>query len=133
MKTNKRFISCIVEIVIGLILITCSLAGVLDEFWCGCGTGLIAVSSIFLFRQIKYKTNTEYKESVDVERNDERNKYLAMKAWSWAGYIFVILAAISTIVLKLTGHEEGMMITSASVSLIVLLYWISFMILKKKY
>ena len=94
---------------------------------------MIAVSSIFLFRQIKYKTNTEYKESVDVERNDERNKYLAMKAWSWAGYIFVILAAISTIVLKLTGHEEGMMITSASVSLIVLLYWISFVILKKKY
>ena len=133
MKFNKRLIANITEIVIGVILTICGATGLLDSYWSGMGTALIVVGGLMMIRQVRYSTNAEYKESVDVEIQDERNKFLRVKAWSWAGYIFVILAAISTIVLKLTGHEEGMMITSASVSLIVLLYWISFMILKKKY
>ena len=118
---------------IGLALLISNLAGLVDEFWSGMGAALIVVGALFLIRQIRYKTNETYRESVDVEVNDERNKYLSMKAWSWAGYLFVIIAAVSAIVLKLLGHETLVYVASGSVCLIMVLYWISYMILRKKH
>lgn len=133
MKENKRLISAIVEIVIGVILSTLSFIGVIDEYWGGMGTALIIVGAIFLLRQIRYKTNAEYKQSVDVEVNDERNKFISMKAWSWAGYFFVIIAAIASVTLKIIGLDEYVGFASGSVCLIVILYWISYLVIRKKY
>lgn len=132
-RMKERLIASILEIIIGLALVAASIFGVVDEFWSGMGTTLLIIGVIFLFRTIKYKTNRDYKEKCDIEINDERNKYLSMKAWSWAGYLFVMIAACSTIVLKLTGKEDLMMISSGSVCLVMVLYWISYMVLKKKY
>ena len=97
------------------------------------GTSLFIIGIIFLIKNIKYKTNEEYREKLDIQTNDERNKYLSLKAWAWAGYIFVLLGGVGTIVFKLIGKEDLMMMASASVCLIMILYWISHTILKKKY
>lgn len=133
MRSNKRLVASMIEIAVGAALLICALAGLLDEFWSGMGVALIVVGGLFLFRQIKYKTNESYKESVDVEVNDERNKYLSMKAWSWAGYLFVLIAAVGAIVLKILGREELVYMASGSVCLIVVLYWLSYVVLRKKY
>ena len=133
MKNNKRLIACIIEIVVGLALLIGQATMLVDPFWGGMGSALIAVGIVFLIRQIKYSTNETYRESVNVEVNDERNKYLSMKAWSWAGYLFVIIAAVAAIVLKILGHETLVYVASGSVCLIVVLYWISYVILRKKY
>lgn len=130
---NKRFVASIVEIVIGAILIACSFYGIVDEYWNGMGVALLVVGIIFLIRQFKYKTNEEYREKYDVERSDERNRYLLGKAWAWAGYLFVISGAIGSIAFKLAGREDLMMLSSFSVCYIVILYWISLTILKRKY
>ncbi len=130
---NKRFIASIVEIMIGVILIGCSMFGIVDEYWSGMGAAMLAVGVVFLIRQIKYKTNEEYREKYDVERSDERNRYISGKAWAWAGYLFVMIAAFASIMLKLAGREELMLMASGSVCLIVILYWISYVVLKKKY
>lgn len=133
MRSNKRLIASIVEIVLGAILLVCNLAGLLDEFWSGMGVALIVVGGLLLLRQIKYKTNESYRESVDVEVNDERNKYLSMKAWSWAGYLFVMIAAVGAVVLKIVGQDELVFFASGSVCLIMVLYWLSYVVLRKKY
>ena len=133
MRSNKRLIASIVEIVLGAILLVCNLAGLLDEFWSGMGVALIVVGGLLLLRQIKYKTNESYRESVDVEVNDERNKYISMKAWSWAGYLFVLIAAVAAIVLKIVGRDELVHIASGSVCLIVVLYWLAYVVLRRKY
>jgi len=133
MKNNKRLIACILEIAVGLVLLVCNLAGLLDEFWSGMGVALIVVGGLLLLRQIKYKTNESYRNTVDVEINDERNKYLSMKAWSWAGYLFVMIAAVGAIVLKVVGQDELVFFASGSVCLIVVLYWLSYVVLRKKY
>ena len=78
--SNKRFISSIVEIGLGIALMLTCAFGNLDSYWSGMGSALIVVGTIFLFRQIKYKRNPAYKEQVDTANNDERNKYLGMKA-----------------------------------------------------
>ena len=130
---NKRFISSIIEIAIGVVLLIVGGLQIIDIFWTGMGTALIMVGSIYLIRQFCYKTNTDYKEKYDTEVKDERNRFLSMKAWSWAGYLFVIIAAVTTIALKIAGFEELMLVTSGSVCLITLLYWIAYLILRKKY
>ena len=80
MNYNKRLLVNILEIVIGFALSACGYAGIIEDYWSGMGTALVIVGSIMLIRQIRYKTNTSYKEKVDIEVSDERNKYLRMKA-----------------------------------------------------
>ena len=130
---KNRLIASIVEIVIGLALVAASMFGAVDEYWSGMGTALIIVGILFLIRVIKYRTNDGYKEKYDIERNDERNKYLALKAWAWAGYLFVMTAAVGSIVLKIAGREDLMKMASGSVCLVMVFYWLSYMVLKKKY
>ena len=132
MRKEKLIVS-IIEIIVGGALLISSLFGVVDEFWSGMGTSLFIIGVIFLSKNIKYKTNKEYREKLDIETNDERNKYISLKAWAWAGYIFVLLGGVGTIIFKLIGKEDLMMVASASVCLIMILYWISHTVLKKKY
>ena len=130
---KARLISSILEIVIGVALCVCYFANLIDEFWSGMGVSLIVVGALFLLRNIKYQTNEKYREEIDVQNSDERNKFLSLKAWSWSGYLFVIIAAVGTIIFKFVGKEELMMLSSGAVCLIVFLYWISYIILRKKY
>ena len=130
---KARTIASILEVIIGITLFVCSFFNLIDEFWSGFGVAMLVVGTLFLLRNIKYHKNEKYREEIDVQNNDERNKFISMKAWSWAGYLFVIIAAIGTIGFKLAGKEELMMLSSGAVCLIVFLYWISYVILRKKY
>lgn len=133
MKLNKRLVANIAEIVIGFALAGYGYAGIIDEYWSGMGTALIILGALMLVRQIRYRTNETYKENVDVEVNDERNQYIRIKAWSWAGYFFVLISAVASIILKIIGLDQFSQFAGASVCLIIVLYWISYWILKRKY
>ena len=121
------------EILIGGVLAVLGFAKIIDDFWSGMGLAFLIIGAIFLTRQIRYRTNDSYREEVDIKEHDERNRYIGIKAWSWAGYCFVLIAAVGTIVFKLIGREDLMMFASSSVCLVLVLYWISYMILQKKY
>ena len=128
-----KLIMSIFEILVGAALCICNLFGLIDEFWSGFSVSFIIIGTLFLLRNIKYFKNEKYREEVDIQNSDERNKFISMKAWSWAGYLFVIIAAVGTFVFKFMDKEELMMLASGSICLVVLLYWISYMILRKKY
>ena len=130
---KARMISSILEIVIGIAFIVGSRFNLVDDFWSGFGVSITIVGALFLFRSIKYQTNEKYRKEIDVQNGDERNKYLSTKAWSWAGYMFVVIAAVGTFVFKFLGKEDLMMLCSGAVCLLILLYWISYIILRKKY
>ena len=133
MNKSKRFIASISEIVIGVILALCGYIGLVDEYWAGMGTALILMGGIVLLRQIRYRMDETYKENVDVQANDERNRYLRMKAWSYAGYLFVLIAAVMSIILKIMGMDQYALAASGCVCLMVVLYWFSYLILNKRY
>ena len=44
-----------------------------------------------------------------------------------------MLAAVGTILMKILGQETIMMVLSGSVCVILVFYWVSYMILQKKY
>lgn len=119
--------------VLGAVLIALSFAGVVDEFWNGMGGGFFIVGLLQIIRQLRYRKNEEYREQVDIALDDERFKYIANKAWAWAGYLYVIIAAVGSIVLKIFGQDELCTMASGSMAFLVGLYWVSYMVLKRKY
>ena len=131
--SKKRIVIQILEVVAGIILLGLGIAGKLDEFWSGMGGALIGVGTMRLAQILRYRNNEAYRENVDTERNDERNQFLHMKAWQLTAGWFVMIAAIGTFVFKFAGREDLMMLCSWAVCLMVALYWVCFLYLKKKY
>ena len=131
--SKKRMIPRIVELLAGIVLLGLGIAGKVDEFWSGMGGALIGVGSMYLMQSIRYQKNPEYRENVDTERNDERNRFLSMKAWQLTGGWFVIIAAVGTFIFKFAGREDLMMLSSGAVCLMIFMYWIFFLYLRKKF
>lgn len=131
---NKRLALSIFWIVLGAALIWLGIAEKIDStYFSGMGGALIAVGVLQTVRIFKYRKNVEYKERIDTELNDERNNFLAMKSWSYTGKTVVLLEAVGILIAFLLRQEAVSQILSYSVCLIVLAYWISYMILSKKY
>lgn len=134
MNNNKRLALSIIYVVIGIVLIALSIAEILDSsFYSGMGGGLIAVGVLQIIRNIKYRSNQEYKERVDIEENDERNRFIHMKSWSWTGYIIVLVNAVGSIVATVMNQDLIRSYCLYSVCVILIVYWISYMIVSKKY
>ena len=133
MGKNYRFFLSFFWIVLGAVLCACHASGLIEEYWSSMGIAFIVVGILQVIRNIRYRTNEDYREKFDTASKDERNRFIANKAWAWAGYLFVMVAAVGSIVFKLMGREDLMMLASGSVCLIILLYWGSWMVLRKKY
>ena len=133
MKHIKPLYMSIFWVVLGTALVTANLVRLIDDYWFSMGIAFIVVGILQIIRHIRYETDSEYRENRDIESGDERNKFIANKAWAWAGYFYVMIAAIGSIVCKLLGREDLMMFCSGSVCFIMVLYWLSWLWLKRKY
>lgn len=133
MKIRKITILFIIYIIVGVTLLTLGIAGVINEFWQGMGGGLLIIGILRSIQSFRYSKDENYRESYNTELNDERNRFIRNKAWAWAGYMFVIIAAITTLVLQTLGERLLSLTVSTAVGLILILYWISYFILRKKY
>lgn len=133
MKFKRRMIWGIFWIALGATLTVLGIMGRIDSYWSGMGGGLLAVGVLQMVRYIKYMSNEEYREKTDVANKDERNRFISGRAWAWTGYLLVFIGAVGSIVFKLIGREDLMMFASLSVCLILVLYWICYLILSRKY
>ncbi len=133
MKYDRRMYLSLFWLLLGAVLVVCSMTGVIDSYWSGMGGGFAGVGIAQLIRHIRYRKNEEYREKVDVETNDERNRFLAGKAWAWAGYLFVLVSGVATIALKVLGQDQWSLAASCALCLLLVLYWIAYFVLKRKY
>ena len=134
MYYNKRkmFVS-IMWVILGSALLILSFVGILDNpMYSGIGGGWLGVGVMQIYKNLKYHSNEDYKEKIDIELTDERNRYLRMQAWSWAGYLFIIGAAIVSIVLFIMKQSVYGQILSYCMCSVLVLYWISYLLLQKK-
>lgn len=133
MKQNKKLFISILWIIIGSILIGLSFAGKVDEFWNGMGFGLAVVGAVQLLRFYRLNKNEAYREKMEIEASDERHHFIRNKAWAWSGYIFILIAAVSSILFRIFKQDLLSMAASGAVCLMLVLYWITYVILKRKY
>ena len=134
MHNNGKLALSIFWIVLGAVLLGLSVANVLDStIYAGMGGALLAVGILQVIRNLRYRTNPSYQEKIDTEVNDERNIFLGMKSWSWTGRVIVLVECIGIIVAMVLGQQTIQLVLSYSVCAILVIYWVTFMILAKKY
>ena len=133
MNNDRRLLHSAVEMIAGaVLLIAVKLTGG-DSIWLGMGGALIAVGAVQLFLALRYRIDAEYRERTDTEATDERNQFIRSRAWVWAGTCFVLVGGVLTVLFQILGKQEYATLCGSGVSLLVLFYWISFLILRKKY
>ena len=129
---NKRLALSVFWVVLGAALMVLSLTEVLDSsIYAGMGGALIAVGILQILRNMKYRRDPEYKEKIDTEAQDERNRF--SKSWAWTGYIVVLAESVGIIVALILQQDTVRMVLSGSVCLILCVYWISYLVLSRKY
>ena len=134
MYNNKRLALSIFWVVLGLVLFALSMAGTLDSsYFSGMGVALAVVGTLQIIRNLRYRKDKDYKEKIDIEVTDERNRFLRLQSWAWTGYIVVLIEAVGSIVAAVLGQEIVRQVLSFSVCLIVCVYWISWLVLSRKY
>ncbi len=125
MKNGRKLLSPVIEIVLGAALIIVSKLFDLDSVWVGMGSALIAVGTVQFLNLLRYRQDADYR--------DERNQFIRARAWVWAGTCFVLVGGVLTVLFQILGKQEYATLCGSGVSLLVLFYWISFLILRKKY
>lgn len=133
MTMMKRMLFSLLFILIGIGLIIGNMTHQLDSFWSGLGGGFLVIGLFQCMREIRYRISDDYREKIETEKNDERNRHIYGLAWSWAAMSYLVLSAISIIVLKILGIEELILGLSVSIGFLVLLFLVSYIYLKKKY
>ena len=131
---NKRLALSIFWMVLGIVLIILNMTDVLDQsIYSGMGSALTVVGFFQAMRNLRYRKDKDYREKIDTELGDERNSFLRMKSWAWTGYIVVHAEGIGVVIAMITGQELLCRVLSWSVCLIVGVYWITYMVLSRKY
>lgn len=120
-------------IMLGGILFLCGVFEVVDSYWSGMGGAFLAVGILQALRIHRIHSNPTYREKVERANKDERNRFLSGRAWAWAGYLFVVTAAVGSIVFKMMGRDDLMQLASGGVCLILVFYWLSYLYLSRKY
>ena len=130
---KKDIIFGAVWLLLGLALAVLGYLETLDEFWSGMGSVLLVVGIVRLLRGYRLGKSETYREKREVEETDERVGFIRNKAWAWAGYLFVIISALSTIAFRLLGQNLLCIVSCSAMFLMLVLFWVCFFILGKKY
>ena len=133
MNNSRRAIGYLICMALGIVLLGLGVAEIVDAYWSGMGSGLTVVGILRMVRLYRFQKDESYREKVEVEVSDERNRFLRCKAWSWSGYLFLLIAGIAGIVLKVTGQDLLSMAASFALCLMLILYVGAYLILRKKY
>ena len=133
MRSDRRIFAWISYIILGAILVVLGVLEVVDAFWSGMGSALIAIGIIRAVHFFRFRKDESYREKYELEMTDERNRFLRNKAWAWTGYLFILVAAVASIVLKVLGQDLLSMAAGLAVCFMVIVYWICHLILRRKY
>ena len=133
MINYKRIVMLIFCAAVGAVLLYLGVSGAVDSFWSGMGSGVLTVSVLRVIRTYRFHKDDTYREKMETEVNDERNQFLRNKAWAWAGSVFVVGMAVLVIVLKVMGQDLLSVAAGFAICILLILYWVSFLVLRKKY
>ncbi len=133
-KLKIRLIISIVLLAIGIgIIITSSILGDKNNFFSPFGLALATISIVRIRNYFIITKSEERLKKQEIAERDERNLLIANKAKSISFYIYTILSCLSVIALQLLNKNEFATYISMSICVMLLIYWISYLIIRKKY
>lgn len=132
MKIRKNI--ALVYILIGVAMILLNVTGIVtNDIMSSFGLMLFVMG---IARMVQYKRITADSESLNARRiaeNDERNVMLWTKARSITTSVYLMLSALAVIVLYIINMQTAAQIVSYCMISFVVIYWICYFIVSKKY
>lgn len=133
-KMQQRFTIAVVYILLGLALVCTDLVNASDNyFYFSFGLALLLMGVLRLFRYRKITKSDQTMRKQELAEQDERTRMMAERARSWAFSFSLTAAGIWVIIQNLLGHHEEALPYGWYVCAMVVLYWICFTIIRKKY
>ncbi|MBR3949566.1 MAG: DUF2178 domain-containing protein [Oscillospiraceae bacterium] len=133
-RLKQRFLTAVSYIVIGLILLlSACLTNFENHFLTAYGIALVLMGILRLIRHRKITASEQTIRRQELAETDERTRMIAERARSWAFSLTILLAGIAVIVLSLLGRHEEALPFSWLVCGMVVLYWLCWYFVQKKY
>lgn len=124
MKNYKWIMGVLIILGVSLILFSrLELEGINSEYTLGMGVGLILAASVNLVILWFRFRNSDYKEALEIEMNDERVKMNKMKALAYAGVVSIASLCIMSM---LNAYIEFSMVTGNAIVLMIYAFTLAF-------
>ena len=133
-KLKKRILTARIFLIAGPLLMAVSIWKNLDnEFFFAWGTALMVIGIVRLRQYRKLMASPEAMRAQEVAETDERNVMLANKAKSYAFFWYVLICSVAVIVLEFMNQVQIATSLAFSVCFLILLYWVCYYVLRRKY
>ena len=133
-KMKQRLYLAVAYIVTGLILLTTEIAvGTENYFFTAFGFALVTMGILRIGNYRKITRDDQSLRKQELTETDERNRMIAERARSWAFYLSILAVGILVLVLSLLGYHEEALPFAWFVCGMTVLYWICWIIIRKKY
>ena len=133
-KMKQRLYVALSYILLGIVLLAAAFAGRSDNyFFSAFGFALMVMGILRLLRYRKITASEQTMRKQELAESDERMRMMAERARSWAFSLSVTIAGIIVIVLSLLGKHDAALPFSWFVCAMVVLYWVCWCIIKRKY
>ncbi len=132
-KLKQRFWLAIAYIVIGAALfIVCTFVKE-NDFLSPFGFAFVVMGIARLRNYFMITKNEETIKKQRIVENDERNIAIVQKAKSIAFGVYIIIASIAAVVLRLFNMTDMSKLIAYTVCAFVFIYWVSYFIIRKRY
>ena len=133
-KMKHRLWIAISYIALGLILMIADAVNRFENyFFFSFGFALMVMGILRMIRHRKTMRDDQSLRKQELAESDERIRMIAERARSWVFSLSVTGAGILVIVLSILGHHDAALPFAWYVCGMCVLYWICFIIIRKKY
>ena len=133
-KLKQRFYIAVSYTVLGLLLLlTAFLSGSDNYFLTAFGSALVVMGIVRIFRHRNITKDDRSLRQQELVETDERNRMMAERARSWAFSLSMVGAGLAVILLSFLGYHEEALPFAWFVCIMTVLYWICWVIIRKKY
>ena len=133
-KMKQRLRIAISYIALGLILVIADAVNHFENyFFSSFGFALVIMGILRIIRHRKTMRNDQSIRKQELVESDERVRMIAERARSWVFSLSVTGAGLLVIVLNILGHHDAALPFAWYVCGMVVLYWICYSVIDKKY
>ena len=133
-KLKQRLWIAISYIVLGLILVIADAVNHFENyFFFSFGFALVIMGILRILRHLKTMRDDQSLRKQELAESDERVRMIAERARSWVFSLSVTGAGILVIALNILGYHDAALPFAWYVCGMVVLYWICFSVICKKY
>lgn len=133
-KLKQRLYIGVSYIALGLILIlTAGMNHFRNSFFVSFGVALLVMGILRIFKYRKVTRDPKNIRKQELAETDERTRMISEKAKSWAFSFSMLLSGVLVIVLNIMGFHDQAQPFAWYVCGMVILYWVFWVVLGKKY